>query len=58
PKQNHPGDASMTQGFQQQDRTDSGFLKSAPTPQHGCKPDPKASAPSRPPRRVEPRPGH
>jgi hypothetical protein len=48
----------MTQGFQQQDRSDSCFLRSAPTPQHGRKPDPKAAAAARPPRQVEPRPGH
>ncbi|HEV7386164.1 MAG TPA: hypothetical protein VGN89_14880 [Phenylobacterium sp.] len=48
----------MTHGFQQQDRSNSSFLKSAPTPQHGRKPDSKAALPARPPRSVEPRPGH
>jgi hypothetical protein len=48
----------MTQGFQQQDRSNSSFLKSAPTPQHGQKPDPGKIIPARPPRAFEPRPGH
>ncbi|WP_372784886.1 hypothetical protein [Phenylobacterium sp.] len=48
----------MTRGFDQQDRSDFSFLKSAPTPQHGQKPDPKKIVPTRPPRAFEPRPGH
>jgi hypothetical protein len=49
----------MTQGFQQQDRSlNSTVLKSAPTPQHGGKADPKTLTPVRRPRSVEPRPGH
>jgi hypothetical protein len=49
----------MTQGFQQQDSSANfSFSKSAPTPQHGAKPDRKATAPTRPPRTFEPRPGH
>jgi hypothetical protein len=49
----------MTQGFQQQDSSGiSSFSKSAPTPQHGQKPDRQAATPKRPPRTFEPRPGH
>jgi hypothetical protein len=49
----------MTQGFQQQDRSgDFSFPKSAPSPQHGRKADPKAVGPGRPERSFEPRPGH
>jgi hypothetical protein len=49
----------MTQGFQQQDGSANfSFPKSAPSPQHGRKPDPKAAKPMRPERTFEPRPGH
>jgi hypothetical protein len=49
----------MTHGFQQQDRSvNFSFPKSAPSPQHGQRPDGKAAAPSRPARSFEPRPGH
>jgi len=49
----------MTQGFQQQDPgLNFCFPKSAPSPQHGQKPDHKAAAPARPPRTFQPRPGH
>jgi hypothetical protein len=49
----------MTQGFQQQDPSAGfSFLKSAPSPQHGQKADPKAAAPKRPERSFQPRPGH
>jgi hypothetical protein len=49
----------MTQGFQHQDAS-LGFalLKSSPTPQHGQKPEKLKALPARPPRSVEPRPGH
>ena len=41
----------MTRGFEQQDRSVNFTLpKSAPSPQHGQKGDPKAAAPTRPPR--------
>lgn len=53
------GDATMTQGFQQQDRPGNfSFLKSEPTPQHGQKPDRKTSEATRRERVLEPRPGH
>jgi hypothetical protein len=53
------GDTTVTQGFQQQDAfLNFSFPKSAPTPQHGQKPDPKKAAPVRPQRTFEPRPGH
>ena len=49
----------MTQGFQQQDALlNFSFPKSAPTPQHGQKPDLKKAAPVKPQRTFEPRPGH
>jgi hypothetical protein len=49
----------MTHGFQQQDRSAGfSFPKSAPTPQHGQKADPRAIGPVRPSRSFEPRPGH
>jgi hypothetical protein len=49
----------MTQGFQQQDSSRGfSFLKSAPMPQHGQKPEPKKAEPTRPVRATEPRPGH
>ncbi|WP_394761711.1 hypothetical protein [Phenylobacterium sp.] len=49
----------MTQGFQQQDAGPNFSIpKSAPSPQHGQKSDPKAVPPTRPPRSFEPRPGH
>ncbi|HEV7383462.1 MAG TPA: hypothetical protein VGN89_01190 [Phenylobacterium sp.] len=49
----------MTRGFEQQDRSANfTFTKSAPSPQHGQKGDPKAAQPTRPPRAFEPRPGH
>jgi hypothetical protein len=49
----------MTQGFQQQDPAQNFSIpKSAPSPQHGQKPDRKAQQPVRPERTVEPRPGH
>ncbi|MFL5298638.1 MAG: hypothetical protein ACJ798_19840 [Phenylobacterium sp.] len=49
----------MTKGFQQQDPS-LGFCfpKSIPTPQHGQKPDKRKAQPIRPPRIVEPKPGH
>jgi hypothetical protein len=56
---NKKGDAAMTRGFEQQDRSVNFTLpKSAPSPQHGQKGDPKAVAPTRPSRSPEPRPGH
>jgi hypothetical protein len=58
PGEAQAGDAIVTQGFQQQDSTGFNFPKSAPSPQHGQKPDPKKVAPSRPTRTFEPRPGH
>jgi hypothetical protein len=49
----------MTRGFEQQDSSANfTFPKSAPSPQHGQKADPKAATPSRPSRSFEPRPGH
>ena len=49
----------MTQGFQQQDPSGNfNIPKSAPSPQHGGKADPKGAKPTRPPRTFEPRPGH
>jgi hypothetical protein len=49
----------MTRGFEQQDHSANfTFTKSAPSPQHGQKADPKAAARTRPPRSFEPRPGH
>jgi len=49
----------MTQGFQQQDPgLNFSFPKSAPSPQHGQKPEPRVTAPSRPPRTFQSRPGH
>jgi hypothetical protein len=49
----------MTHGFQQQDPgLNFSFPKSAPSPQHGQKPDPKAAAPAKPARTFQPRPGH
>jgi hypothetical protein len=49
----------MTHGFQQQDRSvNFSFPRSAPSPQHGQKPDSKAATSTRPARFVEPRPGH
>ena len=57
-QKNKTEDASMTHGFQQQD-PGVGFCipKSAATPQHGQKPDKKGVA-AKPPRTVQPRPGH
>jgi len=53
------GDATMTQGFQQQDRSVGfSFTKSAPSPQHGQKSDARAPARVRPSRSFEPKPGH
>jgi hypothetical protein len=54
------GEPTMTQGFQQQDRSvNFSFLKSAPSPQHGQKSGDKvAVTPPPPPRAFEPRPGH
>jgi hypothetical protein len=53
------GRRDMTQGFEQQDRSAGlSFTKSAPSPQHGRKADPKVSKPTRPERTFEPRPGH
>jgi hypothetical protein len=49
----------MTQGFQQQDQAlNFSFPKSAPSPQHGQKPDRKVATPVRRQRTFEPRPGH
>jgi len=49
----------MTHGFQQQDPgLNFSFPKSAPTPQHGQKPDRISAKPPRPSRSYEPRPGH
>jgi hypothetical protein len=49
----------MTHGFQQQDPSlNFSFPKSAPSPQHGQKADRTKATPTRPPRTVEPRPGH
>jgi hypothetical protein len=49
----------MTQGFQQQGSgLNFSFRKSAPSPQHGQKPDRKGAESARPPRTFEPRPGH
>ena len=49
----------MTHGFQQQDPSQGfTFPKSEPTPQHGQKPDKRKAQPVRPPRVIEPKPGH
>lgn len=49
----------MTHGFQQQN-AGLGFCipRSAATPQHGQKADPKQAPPAAPSRSFEPRPGH
>lgn len=48
----------MTQGFQQQDPSvNFSIPKSAPSPQHGQKPEPVKAASTRPRRSFEPRPG-
>lgn len=48
----------MTHGFQQQEQgLNLNIPKSAPSPQHGQKADPKVAQPTRPPRSFEPRPG-
>ena len=50
---------AMTHGFQQQDPTQGfSFPKSEPYAQHGGKPDKKKAQPVRPPRHIEPKPGH
>jgi hypothetical protein len=47
----------MTRGFEQQDSSvNFTFPRTAPSPQHGQKGDPKAA--TRPSRSFEPRPGH
>ena len=49
----------MTKGFEQQDPgLNFSFPRSAPSPQHGQKPDRSKATPARPQRTVEPRPGH
>jgi hypothetical protein len=49
----------MTHGFQQQDPgLGFTFPKSVPAPQHGGRPDKLKAQPVRPPRVVEPKPGH
>ena len=50
---------AMTHGFQQQDPSQGfRFPKSEPLAQHGQKPDKLKAQPNRPPRSVEPKPGH
>ena len=48
----------MTRGFDQQDPSANFKIpRTAPSPQHGQKPDTRGAAP-KPPRSFEPRPGH